>query len=97
MTGVWCEDNVFLVKRGAESRERGRPRPQQRALRFLVLSADLDRIDQIFSCLLLTAGWEGRASARLRASRRLPPGGGHAAASERRTTNAERRTQNGNS
>jgi len=27
-----CEDNAFLVKRGAESRERGRPRPQQRVL-----------------------------------------------------------------
>ena len=34
-TGV-CEDHAFLVKRGAESRERGRPRPQQRVLRFPV-------------------------------------------------------------
>jgi hypothetical protein len=32
MTGV-CEGRAFLVKRGAESRERGRPRPQQRVLR----------------------------------------------------------------
>jgi len=30
-TGV-CEDHAFLVKRGAESRERGRPRPQRRVL-----------------------------------------------------------------
>jgi hypothetical protein len=29
MTGV-CEGHAFLVKRRAESRERGRPRPQQR-------------------------------------------------------------------
>jgi hypothetical protein len=38
VTGM-CEDNAFLVKRRAESRARGRPRPQQRALRLLVLSA----------------------------------------------------------
>ena len=31
VTGM-CEDRAFLVKGGAESRERGRPRPQQRAL-----------------------------------------------------------------
>ncbi len=32
---------AHLVKRRAVSRERGRPRPQQRVLRFLVLAADL--------------------------------------------------------
>ncbi|MDD2349150.1 MAG: hypothetical protein PHG74_15265 [Kiritimatiellae bacterium] len=31
VTGM-CEDHAFLVRRGAESRERGRPRPQQRVL-----------------------------------------------------------------
>ncbi len=43
-----CEDHAFLVKKRAVSRERGRPRPQQRVLRLLVLSAELHKIAQIF-------------------------------------------------
>ncbi len=54
-TGV-CEDHAFPVKRGAESRKRGRPRPQQRVLRF---SGFIHRFAQIF-CFARRGGRDER-------------------------------------
>jgi len=110
MTGE-CEDHAFLVKRRAESRERGRPRPQQRVVQKGVTRAScpcsmvsffdmIDMIDMTWRasvptsrrgeqwragvptsrlplCGRMVSGFiaehrEGRASARPRASRRLP-------------------------
>ena len=89
-----CEDHAFMVKRGAVSRERGRPRPQQRVLQKAdahtcsVFNFDMiNMIDMIGRasvptsrlplCGRMVSGFiaehrEGRASARPRASRRLP-------------------------
>jgi hypothetical protein len=55
-------------RRSVSTRCVGRSVGTKCALRFLVLSTDLRR----FFFLSLTAGWEGRASARPRVSRRLP-------------------------
>jgi hypothetical protein len=86
-----CEDHAFMVKRGAVSRERGRPRPQQRVVQKTDAHTrsvfNFDMINMIWRASVPTSRLplcgrmisrfvaehrEGRASARPRASRRLP-------------------------
>ncbi len=60
------EDRAFLEKRRAESRERGRPRPQQRALQKIDALTSFETKPRIGISISLSQSGRGRPRSRLR-------------------------------